>query len=61
VYISVNFDGGWFFTIVNEGRLISDKTRIKQWKGKGWIPDRRNPSKMKVSYNWPFTEDYWYY
>ncbi len=47
------------FTIVNEGRLISDKTRIKQWKGKGWIPDRRNPSKMKVSYNWPFTEDYW--
>ncbi len=47
------------FSIVNEGRLISDRTRIKQWKGKGWVPDKMDPSKMKVSFNWPFSEDYW--
>jgi len=47
------------FIVVNEGRLISDRTRIKQWKGKGMVPDKTYPSKMKISFNWPFSEDYW--
>jgi len=45
--------------VINEGRLINDKTRIKQAKGKAWVPDRKEPGKLKVSFFWPFAGDYW--
>ncbi len=46
-------------SVTNEGRLISDRSRIKQAKGKAWIPDITKPSKLKVSFFWPFSGDYW--
>ena len=45
--------------VTNEGRLIADKTRIKQAKGKAWVPDPKEPGKLKVSFFWPFSGDYW--
>ena len=45
--------------VINEGRLIEDKCKIKQAKGVAWIPDPRTPSKLKVSFFWPFSADYW--
>lgn len=45
--------------VTNEGRLKSDNSRIKQAKGKAWIPDPKKPSKLKVSFFWPFAGDYW--
>jgi len=45
--------------VTNEGRLIDDKSRIKQAKGRAWIPDPKEPSKLKVSFFWPFSGDYW--
>lgn len=46
-------------TVINEGRLIADKSRIKQAKGRAWVPDPAEPSKLKVSFFWPFAGDYW--
>lgn len=45
--------------VINEGRLIDDKTKIKQVKGKAWVPDSKEPGKLKVSFFWPFSGDYW--
>ncbi len=45
--------------VTNEGRLIDDKSRVKQAKGRAWIPDPKEPSKLKVSFFWPFSGDYW--
>ncbi len=45
--------------VTNEGRVKSDNSRIKQAKGKAWIPDPKKPSKLKVSFFWPFAGDYW--
>lgn len=45
--------------VTNEGRLKDDKSRVKQAKGKAWIPDPDEPSKLKVSFFWPFAGDYW--
>jgi apolipoprotein D and lipocalin family protein len=45
--------------VINEGRLISDRSRVKQAKGRAWIPDPSEPSKLKVSFFWPFAGDYW--
>jgi len=46
-------------TVTNEGRLIENKTKIKQAKGKAWVPDSKQPGKLKVSFFWPFSGDYW--
>jgi apolipoprotein D and lipocalin family protein len=45
--------------VTNEGRLKEDKSRVKQAKGKAWMPDPKEPSKLKVSFFWPFAGDYW--
>jgi len=45
--------------VTNEGRLVEDKSRLKQAKGKAWIPNIKEPSKLKVSFFWPFSGDYW--
>ncbi len=45
--------------VTNEGRVIADRSRIKQAKGRAWVPDPKEPSKLKVSFFWPFSGDYW--
>ena len=46
-------------TVVNQGRVTADKTRFKQVKGKAWVPDPKEPAKLKVSFFWPFAGNYW--
>lgn len=46
-------------TVINQGRLIDNKNRFKEVKGKAWVPDPKEPSKLKVSFFWPFAGDYW--
>ncbi|PKP37525.1 MAG: hypothetical protein CVT97_05460 [Bacteroidetes bacterium HGW-Bacteroidetes-14] len=46
-------------TVINQGRVIADKSRFKEVKGCAWIPDPKDPSKLKVSFFWPFAGDYW--
>jgi len=45
--------------MVLEGRVVEDKSKIKQGKIKAWIPDPKEPGKLKVSYSWPFASDLW--
>lgn len=46
-------------TVINQGRVVADKSRYKEVKGRAWIPDANEPSKLKVSFFWPFAGDYW--
>lgn len=46
-------------TIINEGRLKEDVSRVRQSKGKMWVEDKQENSKFKVSYIWPFIIDSW--
>ena len=52
-------DNNRTITIINEGRLIEDKSKIKQAKGKIWMPNPAEPSKFKISYYWYSSNDYW--
>lgn len=45
--------------VINQGRVVEDKTRFKQVKGKAWVPDAKEPAKLRVSFFWPFAGDYW--
>ncbi len=46
-------------TVINQGRVIANKSRYKEVKGRAWVPDPNEPSKLKVSFFWPFSGDYW--
>ena len=46
-------------TVINQGRVVDNKSRFKEVKGKAWIPDPNEQSKLKVSFFWPFAGDYW--
>lgn len=52
----LNEDGT--ISIVNEGRLVDDISRVKQVRGKGWLSTKES-SRLKVSFLWPFKGDYW--
>ncbi|MFA6334466.1 MAG: lipocalin family protein [Bacteroidales bacterium] len=54
---SIGEDGN--VIVINEGTVIADKSKIKQVKGKAWVPDPKQPGKLKVSFFWPFSGDYW--
>ncbi|MCK9305472.1 MAG: lipocalin family protein [Bacteroidales bacterium] len=54
-----SFDDDGNISLVLEGRVIEDKSKIKQGRIRAWIPDSREPGKLKVSYNWPFSFDLW--
>lgn len=45
--------------VTNEGRVTDDKSRIKQAKGRAWIPNPKEPSKWKISFYWPISRDFW--
>lgn len=45
--------------VINKGYLINDHTRSKDIKGKAYMPDVNNSSKIKVSFFGPFYGDYW--
>jgi len=54
-----SFDQKGDILVVLEGRVIEDKSKIKQGKLKAWIPDKKQPGKLKLSYTWPFSTDLW--
>lgn len=57
--VSYSFADDGSILVVNEGRLTEDKSKIKQVRGKAWVPDPHQPAKLKVSFFWPFAGDYW--
>jgi len=45
--------------VVNECYEESDKSKLRSVKGKAWIVDKNTNAKLKVSFFWPFSGDYW--
>ena len=33
--------------------------KVKEAKGKAWVPNQAEPAKLKVQFFWPFRGDYW--
>ena len=46
-------------TVINRGRKNGGNAVEKSSKGVAWIPDQSSPSKLKVSFFWPFSGKYW--
>lgn len=46
-------------TVLNEGYYIADPSRKSSARGIAWVPDQKEPAKLKVQFFWPFTGDYW--
>jgi len=45
--------------VVNRCTRIDDPGKVKEARGKAWIVDTRTNAKLKVSFFWPFSGDYW--
>jgi apolipoprotein D and lipocalin family protein len=46
-------------TVLNKGNYLTDPKKSTSSKGVAWIPDMKNPAKLKVQFFWPFSGDYW--
>jgi lipocalin len=33
--------------------------KVSTIQGKAWVPDAKEPGKLKVQFFWPFSSDYW--
>ncbi|MGE5425413.1 MAG: lipocalin family protein [Syntrophothermus sp.] len=45
--------------VLNKGHVIGKHGNIDQAHGKAWMPDPKITSKLKVSFFWPFSGNYW--
>jgi len=46
-------------SVLNECYEGSDKTKLRSAKGKAWVVDTKTNARLKVSFFWPFSGDYW--
>lgn len=46
-------------SVLNECYEESDKSRLRSAKGRAWVVDTNTNAKLKVSFFWPFSGDYW--
>ena len=46
-------------SVLNECYEESDKGKLRSAKGKAWVVDTNTNAKLKVSFFWPFSGDYW--
>ena len=46
-------------SVLNECYEESDRSKNRSAKGKAWIVDSETNAKLKVSFFWPFSGDYW--
>ncbi len=46
-------------SVLNECFEDPDRSKIRSAKGKAWIVDSTTNAKLKVSFFWPFSGDYW--
>jgi len=46
-------------SVLNECNEESDRSKVRSAKGKAWVVDTATNAKLKVSFFWPFSGDYW--
>ncbi len=54
---SINADGT--IKVINRGRKETDLSIEKKATGKAWLPNKNETGKLKVSFFWPFSGDYY--
>jgi len=54
---TLNEDGS--IKVINRGRKEDDLSKEKKATGKAWVADKSETGKLKVSFFWPFSADYW--
>ena len=57
IYYEIGRNGN--ITIINEGRLVQDKNKIRQARGRAWVPNSNDPSKLRISFYWYRSVDHW--
>ena len=45
--------------VANAGRKETLDGKVKSVRGKAWVVDKTSNAKLKVSFFWPFSGDYW--
>lgn len=45
-------------TITSKGRSRNDPLDVRTLTGRAWIPDSKEPQKIKIQFIWPITKDY---
>ena len=45
--------------VVNSGHKIGEASKVSTATGTAWVPDPTQPTKLKVSFFWPFSGKYW--
>ena len=45
--------------VTNEGRLVDDKSKVQQTKGRVWAPNNEDLSKLKIGFYWYRSHDHW--
>ncbi len=45
-------------TVTSRGRSKSDPEDVKSLTGRAWVPDGKEPNKIKIQFIWPVTKDY---
>jgi len=46
-------------SVLNECYEETDRSKLRSVKGKAWVVDTSTNAKLKVSFFWPFSGDYW--
>ncbi len=46
-------------TVLNRGHKQYDPTLESEATGKAWVPDPKQPARLKVQFFWPFSGNYW--
>lgn len=46
-------------SVLNKGHYIAEPDKINSAKGVAWIPDKNVTAKLKVTFFWPFSGNYW--
>ena len=54
---TLNRDGT--IKVVNRGRKEGDRNKISEAKASGRVPDPKDPARLKVTFFWPFSADYY--
>ncbi len=58
VTMTYGFQDEGVMTVTSKGRSKSDPEDIKSLTGRAWIPDGKEPNKIKIQFIWPVTKDY---
>jgi apolipoprotein D and lipocalin family protein len=45
-------------SVINTG-IKEDSGKVKSVKGKAWVPDKKEPGRLKVQFFWPFAGKYY--